>query len=113
MINSLLDPEGIYFSAYFSRKDCRLIRRKGIKYIDDLGRVPSRVVAIDNSLVAFGYDLDNLIPIKTWLSGSDDFELLRCLDILDAFYSSGFDDVRNFLKLLFGLNSLVNSLNVS
>jgi TFIIF-interacting CTD phosphatase-like protein len=109
LVKHHLDPKGIYFNHVLTRKDCRISKAGGIKYIGDLNRAPDRVMAIDNSVAAFSYDLDNLIPIKSWYDKMHDTELLKCLDIVDAFYSSGLDDVRNFLNPIFGLNARVNS----
>jgi TFIIF-interacting CTD phosphatase-like protein len=113
LVEHYLDPEGVYFKEVLSRLDCRISEAgSGTKYIGDLKRAPDRVVAIDNSIAAFGYDLKNVVPIQSWYGKIDDDELLKCLDIIDAFYSSGLDDVRDFLKRIFGLNARVNSHNI-
>jgi CTD small phosphatase-like protein 2 len=111
MVKHHLDPKAIYFKKVLTRSDCGHQRKVhgGIKLIGNLGRAPDRVVAIDNTVTAFGYDLNNLVPIKSWYNNMDDNELLLRLDIVDAFYSSGFDDVRNYLKHIFGLNARVES----
>jgi hypothetical protein len=83
-----------------------------IKYIKDLGRPLGSTIAIDNNIVRFAYDLNNVIPIKSWRavkigSGTDSGELLKCLDIVDAFYTSRFVSVRDYLRQIFGLTERV------
>jgi hypothetical protein len=108
-----LDPYGIYFSHIISRNGCRNINGAIIKYIGDLGRPLERVVAIDNRILPFAYNLNNLIPIKSWTpfqkdAGTDSGELLRCLDIVDAFHTSPFVSVTNYLTPIFELEIKLN-----
>jgi hypothetical protein len=57
----------------------------------------------------FGYDLNNLIPIKSYYGGTNDNELLNRLDIVDGFFSSPYTDVRDYLKPIFGLHSTMKA----
>ncbi len=47
-----------------------------------IGRDISRVVIVDNNPAAFGYHLDNGVPISSWFNDSDDCSLQVSIVIL-------------------------------
>jgi TFIIF-interacting CTD phosphatase-like protein len=109
MVDKYLDPDRKYFTHFLYRTNCRAFT--GVywfhyKFIGDIGRDLSRVMAIDNSVYAFGTSLDNLVPIKDYYNDQDDNELLKRLAIIDGFFSSPFNDVREYLIPIFGLTEL-------
>ena len=71
---------------------------------------------VDNAIYAFGYHLDNGIPIKSWFDDQSDVELRDILPILDKVLEA--EDVRDVLRETFKLNFLIsqaiaNSINPS
>jgi len=65
----------------------------------------SKTVLVDNSPHAFGYQLDNGIPIESWFDDKADTELLK----LSAFVHQliGKDDVRPVVREKFKVHKLV------
>ena len=71
---------------------------------------------VDNAIYAFGYHLDNGIPIKSWFDDQSDVELRDILPILDKVLQA--EDVRDVLRETFKLNfqisqAISNSINLS
>jgi TFIIF-interacting CTD phosphatase-like protein len=107
-VENYLDPDKKYFSYVLTRDECRYINSLYIKYIQDLGRVSERVMAIDDRVQSFGFNLQNIVPIKPWSHhDSLDNELLIRLDIVNGFYKSGFENVQEYLDQIFALNEFV------
>lgn len=62
---------------------------------------------VDNSVYAFGYYLDNGIPIKSYFDDKNDSELRDILPFLRSLI--GVEDVRKVLGPKFHLESIINS----
>lgn len=77
-----------------------------MKDLNVLGRDLSKTVLVDNSPHAFGFQLDNGIPIESWFDDKKDTELLK----LAAFVHTllGQDDVRPLVRERFRLWHLVS-----
>jgi CTD small phosphatase-like protein 2 len=72
-----------------------------------LGRDLSKVVLVDNSPHAFGYQVSNGIPIETWYEDESDAELLNLLPFLESLLDV--DDVRPVVEQQFQIQKLIDA----
>ena len=76
-----------------------------LKDLTVLGRDLSRTVLVDNSPHAFGYQVDNGVPIESWFDCPHDKELLKLECFLRKLH--GRDDVRDVVRRTFQTYRLV------
>ena len=103
----IVDPNGQYIRHRIYRDSCVIWEGNYLKDLTVLGRDLAHTIIVDNSPQAFGFQLENGVPIKSWYDDEDDVELLRLLPFLEEL--AHVDDVRPYLGDRFGLKQLVES----
>ena len=97
--------DGKYIKHRMFRESCLLVEGNYIKDLNVLGRDLTSSVLVDNSPHAFGYQVDNGIPIESWFDDPNDLELMK----LDRFLNTlhGVKDVRASVRSKFQTYKLV------
>ena len=101
----VIDPARRLIRHRVFRDSCVVFEGNYLKDLSALGRDLARVVIVDNSPQAFGFQLDNGIPIESWYDDDRDDELRRLLPLLESLAVS--EDVRPLLASAFQLRRLV------
>ncbi|KAM0860133.1 hypothetical protein ACQ4PT_046744 [Festuca glaucescens] len=104
---NVLDPKRRLFRHRVYRDSCVYVEGNYLKDLTVLGRDLSRVVIVDNSPQAFGFQLDNGVPIESWFDDPNDKELLALLPFLESLV--GVEDVRPLIATKFNLRQKVAS----
>jgi len=104
----ILDPEKKYVQHRVFRDSCVCVEGNYLKDLNILGRDMNCIAIVDNSVQAFGYQLDNGIPIESWFDDDSDNELLNLIPFLRTL--KDVKDVRPLIKDTFKLTEFVNSL---
>eukprot|EP01138_Halocafeteria_seosinensis_P008973 gb/GECG01009171.1/.p1 GENE.gb/GECG01009171.1/~~gb/GECG01009171.1/.p1 ORF type:complete len:412 (+),score=41.85 gb/GECG01009171.1/:1-1236(+) len=101
----LIDPEHKYIHHRLYREACLNVEGNFIKDLTVLGRDLRKTMLVDNSPHAFGYQVDNGIPIESWFEDPRDTELLKLASFLKSL--PGSKDIRPLLRSKFQLHRLV------
>ena len=101
----LIDPERKLIQHRLFREACLLVQGNYVKDLNVLGRDLTRTVLVDNSPHAYGYQLDNGIPIESWFDDETDTELLKLAEFLKGIATTS--DVRPIVREHFKSHTLV------
>ncbi len=89
------------------RDSCLPVEGNFLKDLNVLGRDLSKAVLVDNSPHAFGYQVDNGIPIESWFDDPRDTELLKLEKFLRKLHDA--EDVRDIVRAHFQTHRLVQN----
>jgi CTD small phosphatase-like protein 2 len=103
----ILDPEKKLIKHRLFRDSCLLVDGNYLKDLNVLGRDLSKTVLVDNSPHAFGYQIDNGIPIESWYDDPNDTELLKLADFLTNI--ENVSDVRPIVRNHFRTHELIQN----
>mmetsp|Transcript_6091 Transcript_6091/g.12539 ORF Transcript_6091/g.12539 Transcript_6091/m.12539 type:complete len:391 (-) Transcript_6091:209-1381(-) len=102
---NLIDPENKYIKHRMFRESCLSVEGNFLKDLNVLGRDLKKSVLVDNSPHAFGYQVDNGIPIESWFDDRNDTELLKLERFLRTLH--GVKDVRTVVRRSFQTYRLI------
>jgi CTD small phosphatase-like protein 2 len=101
----IIDPKRELIKHRLFRDSCLLVDGNYLKDLNVLGRDMKTTVLVDNSPHAFGYQVDNGIPIESWFDDPNDRELLKLADFLETIQSA--EDVRPIVRNHFKTYDLI------
>ncbi|KFM27980.1 CTD small phosphatase-like protein 2 [Auxenochlorella protothecoides] len=104
----VVDPGRTLIRHRVFRDACVQWEGNYLKDLTVLGRDLAHTLIVDNSPQAFGFQLDNGVPIESWYDDDEDEELLRLLPFLESV--AHVDDVRPAIQSRFRLREVVEAV---
>ena len=102
--HNTFSTENKYFHHRLYRESCLNVEGNFLKDLNVLGRDLSKTILVDNSPHAFGYQVDNGIPIESWFDDPNDKELLKLEKFVRQLPT---DDVRQCVRAKFQCHKLI------
>ena len=97
-----IDPDSVLIEHRLYRDACVLVENY-MKDLSVLGRDLSKTIIVDNSPQAFGFQVDNGVPIESWFDDEQDRQLLKLMPLLVRLATA--NDVRPVLQNKFQLRT--------
>lgn len=102
----LLDPDRKYIRHRLFRESCVFVNGNYLKDLHVVGRDYQKMAIVDNSPHAYGYQIENGIPIESWFDDANDTELLKLVGFLRSCFD-GQPDVRPIIQEQFKTHELI------
>jgi CTD small phosphatase-like protein 2 len=104
-----LDPQGTIFKHRLYRDHCVTFEKQFVKDLRILNRDLNNVLIVDNIIYSFALQIDNGIPVFSWLRDPEDCELVKLEGLLLEMEGCS-HSTKEFVKLSLRLNCFYNFL---
>ena len=102
LLDKLDKENNIKYRLY--REHCTFLNGIYIKELKRLNRDLKDVIIVDNSPLAYAFDMENGLPIKSWYEDKNDTEFEKIMPLLE--FLALVDDVRDYIGLFVENNQI-------